>query len=136
MTTHIDWDALCSEAQRAALHAYAPYSSFQVGAALLARDGRVFTGCNVENASFGLTICAERNAMFCAVAQGARSFEALAVVTSAHSPVTPCGACRQVLIEFAPGFAVRCFGSDGSSVEFGTHELLPHAFAGKDFHEP
>ena len=129
----IDWDTLRDQAQRAAAAAYAPYSRFHVGAALLADDGRIFTGCNVENASFGLTVCAERTAVFSAVTAGARRFSGLVVVTSSAVPVTPCGACRQVLIEFQPAFEVRCYGSDGSSLITSVSELLPHAFAGSDF---
>jgi cytidine deaminase len=131
-----DWNALRDAAERVARHAYAPYSRFQVGAALLSSDGLVFAGCNVENASFGLTICAERNAVFAAVAAGARQFVALALVSSADEPVAPCGACRQVLVEFAPGFAVRCYGRDGRMIEHTTDALLPHAFSGDDFSKP
>lgn len=136
MTANIDWLALRAAAERAAQLAYAPYSKFHVGAAILAADGRVFTGCNVENASFGLTICAERNAVFSAVAAGARSFLALALITSSDTPVTPCGACRQVLIEFPPSFALRCYGRDGSEHSTSTQALLPDAFVSDDFRRP
>jgi cytidine deaminase len=124
----IDWKRLQAEAIRARDNAYAPYSRFSVGAALLGDDGRVFTGCNVENASYGLCICAERNAVFCAVAAGTQKFRAIAIVSSAAQPVTPCGACRQVLAEFAPSFDVRCYGEDGSEAAYTTASLLPHAF--------
>jgi cytidine deaminase len=131
--TAIDWSALRATAQAARKYAYAPYSNFQVGAALLAEDGRIFSGCNVENASFGLSVCAERNSVFSAVAQGALRYIALAVVSSASAPVTPCGACRQVLCEFPPDFALRCYGENGSEFSCTSMELLPHAFAASSF---
>jgi len=130
---NIDWSALKQSARLAADAAYAPYSHFHVGAALLTEDGRIFSGCNVENASFGLTICAERNALFAAVAAGARRFVALVVVTGNAQPVTPCGACRQVLHEFAPSFAVRCYGQAGDELITSCDELLPRAFVANDF---
>jgi cytidine deaminase len=116
-------------ARAAAENAYAPYSKFRVGAALLAEDGRIFTGCNVENRSYGLTICAERNAVFQAAARGCRSFAALAVVTpDSDAPVGPCGACRQVLSEFmGPAGRIR-FGSGRAQevpVDTSLGELLP-----------
>jgi len=129
---NIDWSALHERALLAAAAAYAPYSRFQVGAALLTEDGRIFSGCNVENASFGLTVCAERNAVFAAVAAGARRFAALVVVTSSPLPVTPCGACRQVLHEFPPSFAVRCYGQAGDELVTSCEELLPRAFVAGD----
>src|SRR5688572_3369116 len=92
--------SLISAAISARLQAYAPYSNFQVGAALLGKDGSIFTGCNVENLSYGLTICAERNAICAAVAAGVREFEAIAIVADTREPVSPCGACRQVMAEF------------------------------------
>jgi cytidine deaminase len=124
----VDWKALHDEAIRVRARAYAPYSKFLVGAALLGDDGRVFAGCNVENASYGLCICAERNAVFAAVASGVRAFRAIAIVSSARDPVTPCGACRQVLAEFAPSFEVRCYGEGGAEQHYTTAALLPHAF--------
>lgn len=130
---NIDWNQLRQYAQRAADAAYAPYSRFQVGAALLAEDSRIFTGCNVENASFSLTVCAERTAVFSAVTAGARRYFALVVVTSSSQPVTPCGACRQVLHEFQPGFEVRCYGQAGDELVTSTAELLPRAFVAGDF---
>jgi cytidine deaminase len=103
---------------------------------LLGDDGRVFAGCNVENASYGLCICAERNAVFAAVANGTRVFRAIAIVSSAQDPVTPCGACRQVLTEFAPSFEVRCYGENGSEQHYTTASLLPYAFNERALHEP
>ena len=94
--------ALVAEALAVLPQAYAPYSRFPVGAALRARSGKTYRGVNVENASLGLSICAERNALFAAVAAGERAFDAIAIVTRAPQPTPPCGACRQVLVEFAP----------------------------------
>ena len=110
----INLEELFSLARKAAEVAYAPYSKFRVGAALLADDGTVFTGCNVENRSFGLTICAERNAVFKAVSEGRRSFKALAISTpDSINPVGPCGACRQVLSEFMDPSSPVLFGGSG-----------------------
>lgn len=131
---NIDWAELRRLARLAAEAAYAPYSHFHVGAALLADDGRIFSGCNVENASFGLTVCAERTAIFSAVTARARRFNGLVVVTSNVAPVTPCGACRQVLYEFQPAFEVRCYGEGGAELITSTAELLPRAFVSADFH--
>jgi len=112
--SQIDMNDLFVQATKAADYAYAPYSKFRVGAALLADDGTVFTGCNVENRSFGLTVCAERNAAFKAVSCGQRSFKALAISTpDSESPVGPCGACRQVLSEFMEPSSAVLFGGSG-----------------------
>lgn len=119
---------LVEEARRAGERAYAPYSRFRVGAALLAGDGRVFTGCNVENASFGLSICAERNAVARAVAAGCRDFVAVAIAADADRPVSPCGACRQVLAEFNPGMRVIMAGRKGPASVSRLDRLLPSAF--------
>lgn len=132
----IDWAELRRLAERARTAAYAPYSNFHVGAALLAEDGSVWSGCNVENASFGLTVCAERTAIFTAVTAGSRRFHALVVVTTNAAPVSPCGACRQVLLEFQPSFEVRCYGQSGGELITSSAELLPHAFVSTDFHQP
>lgn len=117
---------LVAEAKAAQAYAYVPYSHFAVGAALLARSGVVYTGCNVENASYGLTICAERNAVVHAVACGDRAFEAVAVVT--ENGVTPCGACRQVLAEFGPDMLVIVADGAGNQRFYRLSELLPDAF--------
>ncbi len=109
--------------------AYAPYSSFRVGAALLGTDGSVAEGCNVENASYPAGICAERGALSCAVARGLRSFEAIAIATEATEPTPPCGMCLQALAEFAPRLTVVSVTRGGASARWGLGELLPHIFA-------
>jgi cytidine deaminase len=120
---------LLDRAREARARAYAPYSNFSVGAALLADDGRVFTGCNVENASYGLTNCAERVAVGKAVSEGARRFRALAVVGPQDDVgCHPCGACRQVLHEFGPDLLVLTAEGAGGVRTASLHELLPGAF--------
>jgi len=119
---------LLVRAARARRDAHAPYSRFAVGAALLAADGRVFTGCNIENASYGLSVCAERVALFKAVSEGVRGFAALAVA-GPRPGVTPCGACRQVLSEFAPDLRLYWRGAGGRVVGRSLRRLLPEAFA-------
>lgn len=115
INTEIDMDKLFIEARKAADCAYVPYSKFRVGAALLASDGTVFSACNVENRSFGLTICAERSAVVKAVSAGYLSFKAIAVSTpDSQTPVGPCGACRQVLSEFMEPSSHVLFGGSGS----------------------
>jgi cytidine deaminase len=110
--------------------AYAPYSNFAVGAALLAESGQVFTGCNVENVSFGLTICAERAAVCAAISAGARRFRIICIVSDSISPVSPCGACRQVLAEFSEDLEVICENRDGVRFRSSLSELLPRAKTG------
>lgn len=108
-------------------NAYAPYSHFAVGAALLAESGRVYTGCNIENASYGLTCCAERNAIFAAVGAGERRFKMLAVAADSPEPVAPCGACRQVIAEF--GIPLVVMGNLKEATKTMTaEELLPYGF--------
>ena len=126
----MDYDDLIAKAMEARKKAHAPYSRFAVGAALLARSGRVYTGCNVENASYGLSICAERTAVFKAVSEDERDFEAIAVVTD--KGVTPCGACRQVLMEFGEDILVIAADETGGYRVFGLQELLPEAFNSED----
>ena len=110
-------------------YSYVPYSHFPVGAALLCADGRVFTGCNVENAAYGSTICAERTALLKAVSEGCRTgWVALAVAGSGEDFCWPCGACRQMLYEFAPGLRVLAARADGTFRQAALSELLPHAF--------
>lgn len=127
-----DLDRLVAAAQQVRGRAYAPASGFAVGAAVLAVDGRVFAGCNVENASFGLTICAERAAVCAAVAGGARDLVAVAVATDLREPARPCGACRQVLAEFGRGMQVVLAGAGGARVATTLGALLPEPFTFAD----
>jgi cytidine deaminase len=127
---------LLERARQARENAYAPYSGFAVGAALLGADGRVYAGCNVENASYSVTCCAERAALFAAVAQGARAFAAIAIAggpagQAADEPCPPCGVCRQALAEFCDPEALRVYlAAPGGGVEETTlAALLPRAFA-------
>lgn len=126
-----DRDRLLQAAAKARLLAHAPYSTFQVGAALLTTSGRIHTGCNVENASYGLTICAERTAIFKAVSEGEREFTALAICLEAEG--SPCGACRQVIHEFAPGLPIFIGDPEGRLLKETTLDrLLPDAFGPKN----
>jgi cytidine deaminase len=119
---------LITAARQARHAAYAPYSNFPVGAAVLTVDGRIFTGCNIENASFGATVCAERVAIFAAVAAGQRQFQALAVIADTPEPVAPCGLCRQVLVEFSPICQVILANLNGDYQVLTLDQLLPLAF--------
>ncbi len=118
---------LIREARQAQERAYAPYSKFHVGAALLGADGTIYQGCNVENASYGLSICAERNALFHAVASGCQAFTALAITGSGPGLITPCGACRQVLAEFHIPTVILT-NADNTYKIVSLQELLPYAF--------
>jgi cytidine deaminase len=122
--------ALVETAIAARSEAHAPYSNFAVGAALECADGTVFTGCNVENLSFGLTMCAERVAIGAAVVAGHRDFRCIAIVADTDSPISPCGACRQVMAEFHPALKILSATLDGKTEEFTLDQLLPRASTG------
>lgn len=114
-------------------HAYVPYSNFHVGAALLCTDGTVSTGCNVENAAYGLCICGEQTAVVKAVSEGHRKFKAIAIAGDSEGPCLPCGACRQVLSEFAPqDMPVLCASASGSYTSYTLGQLLAHSFGPAD----
>lgn len=123
--------ALAQKAWETWLFAYAPYSQFRVGAALLAADGRIFTGANVENPSYGLSMCAERVAVGAAAAAGARSFMAIAVAGDHPEGLIPCGACRQVLAEFSPDLLILRCRPDGSYEKFKLRDLMPSPMTGR-----
>jgi cytidine deaminase len=125
-----DQSTLLAAAREAAGHAYCPYSKFPVGAAILTDRGEVFAGCNVENASYGLAICAERSAVFQAIARssGPLRIRAALVYTPTQSPTAPCGACRQVLNEFGPAARILCVSDGPDRIETALEELLPQAF--------
>jgi cytidine deaminase len=123
-----DLTALTRLARSARKHAFAPYSKFKVGAALLYADGSIVTGCNIENATYGLTICAERVAIFKAMSEGERDFAALAVVADSPRLPAPCGACRQIIWEFCGDVWIRLSDLKGKSRQLRMSELLPHPF--------
>lgn len=127
-TTDVQLLTLRERALGAFSRAYAPYSGFQVGAALLGSDGFITEGCNVENASYPAGICAERGAVAAAVSRGSRRFEAIMIATAAEEPAPPCGICRQVLAEFSPTLLVISVTRDGREARWTLDELLPHAF--------
>ena len=120
--------ALVEAARAARLHAHAPFSRFQVGAALLTREGRVFTGCNVENATYGLTVCAERVAVWKAVSEGYRAFTRIAVVADTAEPTPPCGACRQILWELGGDLEVILANLEAPRALYRMRDLLPLPF--------
>lgn len=122
-------------AVKAAENAWAPYSRFHVGAALLTRKGSIYPGCNVENASFGATCCAERTAIGNAIAHGERDFLGIVIYTNTPRPVAPCGICRQVLLEFGPDIQIASFCKGKDVLRTTSGELVPHAFSGDDFTE-
>jgi cytidine deaminase len=127
-TSDSDWRALRAAAFAVLERAYAPYSGFRVGAALKARDGREFAACNVENASYPASMCAERAAIAAAIAAGARDLGAIVIATDAAEPVPPCGICRQVLSELAPTIEVMSCTRGGRESRWTISSLLPHPF--------
>lgn len=126
----VDLDALERAAWEVREHAYAPYSGYRVGAALLGEDDNVYRGANVENASYGLCLCAERSAVAAAVANGVRRFRGIVIATGGDRAGSPCGMCRQVLAELGPSFPVRCVSEGGDRFDTTVDELLPRAFDG------
>ena len=129
MSSASQWQPVLEAALAVRSRAYAPYSHFAVGAAVQAKSGAIYSGCNVENASYGLTLCAERNALFQAIAAGEREFSILAVVADTPQPVAPCGACRQVMAEFGVDIIVLA-NLAGDVLVYRLEELLPAAFQG------
>lgn len=121
-------ERLKTAAKMACEHAYCPYSQYPVGSAVLTEAGRIYAGCNVENASFGLTICAERNAMFQAVAHGGSRIRAVVIYTPTNVPAAPCGSCRQVLFELGPESEIYSTCDSEDTRQFTVKQLLPEAF--------
>ena len=129
-------EELLAKAKEGMKHSYAPYSNFNVGAAVLCKDGTVFTGCNIENASYTPTNCAERTAVFKAVYEGEREFAAIAIVSDSKNPTAPCGVCRQVLAEFCEAdMPVICANRDGEYEIMTLSALIPMVFTKKDMEE-
>ena len=127
-----EFKKLIKEAEKARKKAYTPYSKFQVGAAVLCADGKMFSGCNIENASFGLTVCAERVAIYKAISEGSTKFEAIAVIGDTNKPCSPCGACRQVISEFGEDIPLIMANLKGDVKIIQIKELLPEAFGKND----
>jgi cytidine deaminase len=128
----VDWPGLLDVARTARERAYVPYSHYPVGAALLTASGAIYPGCNVENAAYPVTMCAERTAVFAAVAAGERAFTALVVIADSQRPVPPCGMCRQALFELAPEIEVLLANLDGAERRTTPRELLPDGFQASD----
>lgn len=123
------WDVLIDAAWQAREHAYAPYSGFRVGAAVQCADGSIYGGCNIENVSYGLTNCAERTAMFQAVANGAKEFHRMVICADTTEPIAPCGACRQVMVELAPQMEVLLINQEGKQIFTTVEKLMPYSFS-------
>ncbi|HEC92872.1 MAG TPA: cytidine deaminase [Candidatus Atribacteria bacterium] len=129
---NLSYEKLFKEAEKARKKAYTPYSKFKVGAAVLTTDGKIFTGCNIENASFGLTVCAERVAILKAISEGSYKFEAMAIIGDTERPCSPCGACRQVISEFGEDIKIAMSNLKGDVKIKKISELLPEAFNKND----
>ncbi len=124
-----DYQFLINSAMDARTKAYAPYSKFRVGAALLGKNGQIFTGCNIENASFSATNCGERTAFYNAIVSGITEFEAIAIVSDSTDYIAPCGVCRQVMVEFCqPDFQILMCKADGSYNQLSLSDLMPMSF--------
>ena len=126
----MNYKKLIEAAQKAKEYSYSPHSNFRVGAAIITQSGNIYTGCNIENSSFSLTICAERTAIFKAVSDGQRKFAAIAIVTDLKDPIPPCGACRQVLMDMAGDIDVIIAGNKGDNIVSKLSKLLPMPFDG------
>ena len=126
-----DWNELVEQARSAQQRSYSPYSNFRVGAALQGASGKVYQGCNVENASYRVTTCAEQAAIASAVASGEQQFTRLAIIADSDGPAAPCGACRQTLVEFAPDLEIYSVGRTGATQRWNINELIPMAFTRK-----
>jgi cytidine deaminase len=122
------YTTLARRALAARKHSYSPYSNFRVGAALLTKSGKIYTGCNIENSSYGLTICAERTALFKAISEGEKKFAAIAIASDENGFTPPCGACRQVIMDLAGDVDVILTKKNGTTKVLRMTELLPHAF--------
>lgn len=129
---NVNYEKLLKEAEKARKKAYAPYSKFKVGAAVLTSDGKIFTGCNIENASFGLTVCAERVAISKAISEGSYKFEAMVIIGDTNRPCSPCGACRQVISEFGEDIKIVMSNLKGDVKIKKISELLSEAFNKND----
>jgi cytidine deaminase len=131
----MDYKTLAHKAVEAKVNALPTYSNFHVGAALLTMDNKIFQGCNVENSTYGLTICAERTAIFKAISEGERKFKAIAIASDSPDYVTPCGACRQIIFDHCGEIDIICTNGKEEYKVFKTSELLPFAFGDKDLNK-
>ncbi len=131
----MDYKELIQKASLAKEASVSPYSNFRVGSALLTDDDKIYTGCNVENSTFGLTLCAERTAIFKAISEGKRKFKTIVIVSDSPDYITPCGACRQIIFDHCGEIDIICTNSKNEYKIFKTSELLPFAFGDKDLNK-